>query len=144
MRCHKIGWCKFNEDFMVLINSQMKLSSSIRLEGSYHIVDGFFPSRFTFLTPLLHLLSRSYIFLSLLQITNDVFLLTSKCGCRSRMYEESSAKCWHFTEKLRRTVAWSTRLSRLVVTRRALWASLENPPLSRRSLYPPPPPRRRT
>ena len=67
------------------------------------------------------------------------FLLTSKCGCRSRMYEESSAKCcWHFTEKLRRTVAWSTRLSRLVVTRRALWASLENPPLSRRSLYPPP------
>lgn len=28
---------------MVLINSQMKLSSSIRLEGSYHIVDGFFP-----------------------------------------------------------------------------------------------------
>ena len=61
---------------MVLSNSQMKLSSSIRLEGSYHIVDGlaFFP-RFTFLTLLLHLLSRSYIyfFLSLLQITNDVF-----------------------------------------------------------------------
>ena len=60
---------------MVFSNSQMKLNSSIRLEGSYHIVDGFSPQRFTFLTLLLHLLSRSYIyFLSLLQITNDVFL----------------------------------------------------------------------
>ena len=64
----KILWCS-------VIRKWSYLSSSIRLEGSYHLVDGSFFPRFTFLTRLLHLLSRSYtFFLSLLQITNDVFL----------------------------------------------------------------------
>ena len=107
----------------------MKLSSSIRLEGSYHIVDWFFPRGLRFS----HVFCTDcqgpiYFFVIVADNKRCFFLLTSKCGCRSRMYEESSAKCCHFTEKLRRTVAWSTRLSRLVVTRRALWASLENPP----------------
>ena len=114
---------------MVFSNSQMKLNSSIRLEGSYHIVDWFFPRGLRFS----HVFCTDcqgpiYFFVIVADIKRCFFLLTSKCGCRSRMYEESSAKCCHFTEKLRRTVAWSTRLSRLVVTRRALWASLENPP----------------
>ena len=90
----KILWCSV---IRYLFTNEAELINQTGRQLSHSRLI-FFSPRFTFLSLLLHLLSTSYFFLLLLQITNDVFLLTSKCGCRSRMYEESSAKCWHFTE----------------------------------------------
>ena len=106
MRCHKIGlfnnydvnsmkilWCSVIR-YLFTNEAELINQTGRQLSHSRWI---FFPSlRFshffcTYCQPPI-------FFLSLLQITNDVFLLTSKYGCRSRMYEESSAKCWHFTE----------------------------------------------